>query len=76
MSTEVFQIDEICVQGNRSFLVLRMQLNNKNRHDYRFDDGCFHEFVTIHINNSFSSKKKKSAFKQIEFFVLMTSSQK
>ena len=62
MSTAVFQT---CVQGNRNFLVLRMQLNNKDRHDYRFNDGCFHEFVAIHIDNSFSSKKKKSAFKQI-----------
>ena len=38
MSTAVFQIEEICVQGNRSFLVLRMQLNNKDRRDYRFND--------------------------------------
>ena len=76
MSTAVFQIEEICVQGNRNFLVLRIQLNNKDRHDYRFNGGCFHEFVAIHINNSFSSKKKKSAFKQIEFSVLMMSSRK
>ena len=76
MSTVVFQIEEICVQGKRNFLVLRMQLNNKDRHDYRFNEGCFHEFVAIHFSNSFSSKKKKSAFKQIEFFVLMTSSRK
>ena len=76
MSTAVFQIEEICVQGNRNFLVLRIQLNSKDRHDYRFNDGCFHKFVAIHINNSFSSKKKKPAFKQIEFFVLMTSSRK
>ena len=73
MSIAVFQIEEICVRGNRNFLVLRMKLNNKDRHDYRFSGCCFHEFVAIHINNSFSSKKKKSAFKQIEFFVLMTS---
>ena len=67
MSTAVFQIEEICVQGKRNFLVLRMQLNNKDRRDYRFNEGCFHEFVAIHFNNSFSSKKKKSAFKQIVF---------
>ena len=76
MSTAVFQIEEICVQGNINFLVLMLQLNNKDHHDYRFNDGCFHEFVAIHINNSFSSKQKKSAFKQIEFIVLMTSSRK
>ena len=67
MSTAVFQI---CVQENRNFLVLRMQLNNKDRHDYRFNDGCFHEFIAIHVNKSFSSKIKKSAFKQIEFLSL------
>ena len=69
MSTTVFQIEKICVQGNRNFLVLMMQLYNKDRHDYRVNDGCFHEFVAIHINNSFSSKQKKSAFKQIEIFL-------
>ena len=68
MSTAVFQIEEICVQGNRNFLVLVMQLNDKDHHDCRLNDGCFHEFVAIHISNSFSSKQKKSAFKQIEFF--------
>ena len=55
MSTAVFQIEEIYVQGNRNFLVLMMQLSDKDRHDYRLNDGCFHEFVAIHINNSFSS---------------------
>ena len=65
MSTAVFQTEEIFVQGNRNFLVLKMQLNNKDRHDYRLNDGSFHEFVAIHISNSFSSKQKKSAFKQI-----------
>ena len=69
MSTAVFQIEEIYAQGNRNFLVLLMQLSDKDRHDYRLNDGCFHEFVAIHINNSFSSKQKKSAFKQIEFFL-------
>ena len=68
MSTAVFQIEKICVQGNRNFLVLMMQLNNKDHHDYRLSDGCFHEFVAIHIKNSFSNKQKKSAFKEIEFF--------
>ena len=73
MSTAIFQI---CVTENRNFLVLRMQLNNKDRHDYRLNDGCFHEFVANHINNIFSGKKKKLAFKQIEFFGLMMSSSK
>ena len=68
MSTAVFQIEEICVQGNRNFLVLVMQLNDKDHHDCRLNDGCFHEFVAIHISNSFSSKQKKSTFKQTEFF--------
>ena len=63
MSTAVFQIEEICVQRNRNFLVLMMQLNNKDRRDYRVSDGCFQEFVAIHISNSFSSKQKKSGFK-------------
>ena len=57
MSTAVFQIEEICVQGNRNFLVLMMQLNNKDRPDYMLNDGCFHEFFVIHISNSFTSKQ-------------------
>ena len=67
MSTAVFQIQEICVQGNRNFLVLMMQLSNKDHHDYRLNTGCFHEFIAIHINNSFSSKQKKLAFKKYNF---------
>ena len=67
LSAAVFQIEKICVQGNRNFLVLMMQLNNKDQYDYRLSDGCFHEFVAIHTKNSFSSKQKKSAFKEIEF---------
>ena len=33
MSTAVFQIEEICVPGNRNFLILMIQLNNKDRRD-------------------------------------------
>ena len=65
MSTAVLQREEICVQGNRNFFVLIMQLSNKGCHDHRLNNGCFQKFVAIHINNSFSSKQKKSSFKQI-----------
>ena len=58
MSTAVFQIEEIYVQTNINFLVLMIQLNNKDRHDYRFNDGCFHEFVAIHITTVFQANRR------------------
>ena len=76
MSTAVFQIKEICVLGNRNFLVLRMQLHNKDRHDYSFNDGCFHEFVAIHITTVFQVKRRNQHSNKHNFFVHMTSSGK
>ena len=70
MSKAVFQIEKICVQGNKNFLVFRMQLNNKDRHDNRFSGGCFHEFVAIHINNSFQVKRRNQHSNKYNFLSL------
>ena len=74
MSAAIFQRDkrnlkEISVQGNKNFVILKMQLCDKHQHDYWLNDGCFHKNLGIHLTTAVQVTRRNQHLKKHDFFL-------